>query len=167
MGYADRVPNRAVMSEHQPVPRVVPILGSTDYHLAVAVIARSSGVRCRWRAGSSLLWTPVYLAAHHHGPDDTGHFVGQRDRCELFWLARQQSQEPRRDATLFGPLDDRVAPSTSSRRRLSSPSWLILPGRCLPAVEFSRGVIPIHAAKCRAERKALASGILSAKLTPA
>ena len=34
------------MSEHQPVPRVVPILGSTDYHLAVAVLARSvvSGV---------------------------------------------------------------------------------------------------------------------------
>src|SRR5712671_6360493 len=45
MGYADRVPNRAVMSEHQPVPRVVPILGSTDYHLAVAVLARSS--RCQ------------------------------------------------------------------------------------------------------------------------
>ena len=106
-GLRDRVPNRAVMSEHQPVPRVVPILGSTDYHLAVAVLARSSGVRCRWRAGSSLLWTPVYLAADHHGPDDAGHFVGQRDRCELFWLARQQSQEPRRGATPFGPLDDR------------------------------------------------------------
>src|SRR4029077_284999 len=59
MGYADRVPNRAVMSEHQPVPRVVPILGSTDYHLAVAVLARSSGVTWRWRAGSSLLWTPM------------------------------------------------------------------------------------------------------------
>src|SRR4029077_6144098 len=85
--YADRVPNRAVMSEHQPVPRIVPILGSTDYHLAVAVLACSSGVSCRWQAGSSLLWTPVYLAADHHGPDDAGHFVGQRDRCELFWLA--------------------------------------------------------------------------------
>ena len=34
-----------------------------------------------------------------------------------------------------------VAPSTSNRRRLSSPSRLILPSRCLPPVEFSRGVI--------------------------
>ena len=56
---------------------------------------------------TGLPWTPVYLAGDHHGPDDAGHFVGQRDRCELFWLARQQSQEPRRDATPFGPLDDR------------------------------------------------------------
>ena len=36
MGYADRVPNIPVMSKHQWVPRVVPILGSTDYHLALA-----------------------------------------------------------------------------------------------------------------------------------
>src|SRR5271168_2896015 len=59
-----------------------------------------------------------------------------------------------------------VAPSTSSRRRSSSPCRLILPGRDLPAVEASRGVTPIQAAKCRAERKALGSGTLSAKLTP-
>src|SRR5260370_11477329 len=42
MGYADRVPNMLVMSKHHWVPRVVPILGSTDYHLAVQVLARSS-----------------------------------------------------------------------------------------------------------------------------
>jgi hypothetical protein len=34
-----------------------------------------------------------------------------------------------------------VAPSTSSRRKSSSPCRLILPGRCLPAVAFSRGVM--------------------------
>src|SRR6266436_3695594 len=41
MGYADRVPNTVVMSKHQWVARVVPILGSTDYHLAVQVLART------------------------------------------------------------------------------------------------------------------------------
>src|SRR5690349_14838463 len=107
MGYADRVPNRAVMSEHQWAPRVVPILGSTDRHLAVAVLARSRCVRCRWRAGSGLLWAPVGLAAHHHGPDDAGHLVGQRDRRQLLWLARQQSQQPRRGAAPLGLLNDR------------------------------------------------------------
>src|SRR5216684_6881215 len=73
MGYADPVPNKNVMSKHQRFPRVVPILGSTDRHLAVAVLARSRCARCRWWAGSGLLWTPVGFAAHHHGPDDAGH----------------------------------------------------------------------------------------------
>src|SRR5260370_15033566 len=98
MGYADRVPNRAVMSEHQRIPRVVPILGSTDRHLAAAVLA--SARYCGW-AGSGLLRTSVGLATHHHGPDDTGHLVGQRHRRELLRLARQQSQEPRRCAALL------------------------------------------------------------------
>src|SRR5947207_14033956 len=91
MGYADRVPNMNVMSKHHWVPRVVPILGSTDCHLSAAVLA---GARYRWRAGSGLLGTPVGLAAHHHGPDDAGHLVGQRDRRELLGLARQQFEEP-------------------------------------------------------------------------
>src|SRR5713226_645723 len=34
MGYADRVPNRAVTLERHWIPRAVPILGSTDRHLA-------------------------------------------------------------------------------------------------------------------------------------
>src|SRR5260370_4470684 len=70
MGYADRVPNRNVMSEHQWIPRVVPILGSTDRHLAAAVLASA---RHRGWAGSGLLRTTVGLAAHHHGPHDAGH----------------------------------------------------------------------------------------------
>src|SRR6516225_5513904 len=36
-----------------------------------------------------------------------------------------------------------VAPSTSSRRKSSSPALLILPSRCRPAVESSSGVMPI------------------------
>src|SRR6266446_4087547 len=107
MGYADRVPNRAVMSEHQRIPRVVPILGSTDRHLAVAVLASARCIRYRWWAGSGLLRTSVGLAAHHHGPDDTGHLVGQRHRRELLRLARQQSQEPRRCAARLGLPDHR------------------------------------------------------------
>src|ERR1700730_5633187 len=104
MGYADRVPNRNVMSEHQWIPRVVPILGSTDRHLAAAVLASA---RYRGWAGSGLLRMSVGLAAHHHGPDDAGHLVGQRHRRELLRLARQQSQEPRRGAARLGLLDDR------------------------------------------------------------
>jgi hypothetical protein len=42
-GYADRVPNMAVMSKHRWVPRVVPILGPTDHHLA-AVLASTRAV---------------------------------------------------------------------------------------------------------------------------
>src|SRR5437016_13965401 len=88
MGYADRVPNRDMMSEHQRVPRGVPILGSTDYHLAVAVLARFRCARSRWWPGSCLNRPAIGLAAHHHGPDDAGPLVAQRDRRELLRLAR-------------------------------------------------------------------------------
>src|SRR5713101_5379319 len=182
MGYADRDPNRAVMSEHQWIPRVVPILGSTDRHLAAAVLASARCTRYRWWAGSGLLRTSVGLAAHHHGPDDTGHprpapgqaLLASATAASFFGL---RANNPRSHAEARPGLAcwmTAVAPSTSSRRRLSSPSRLILPSRCLPAVEFSRGVMPIHAAKCRPERKAFGSGTpacagagtLSAKLTP-
>jgi hypothetical protein len=59
-----------------------------------------------------------------------------------------------------------VAPITSNRRRSSSPWRLIPPSRYRPAVEASRGVMPSQEAKCRAERNALGSATLSAKLTP-
>src|SRR5438132_5983727 len=107
MGYADRVPNKNVMSEHQWVPRGVPILGSTDDHLAAAVLARFGCARSRRRAGSGLRRPTVGLAAHHHGPDDAGQLVGQRHRRELLRLARQQFQEPRRGVAALGLLDDR------------------------------------------------------------
>src|SRR5205823_2588003 len=80
MGYADRVPNREVMSEHRWVPRVVPILGPTDRHLAVSLQAPEAVVRV---SGSGRLRSAVEFAAHQHGPDDAGHLVGQRDRREL------------------------------------------------------------------------------------
>jgi len=43
------------MSEHQPVPRVVPILGSTiTILLSLSLLAPVvSGVRCRWRAAQA------------------------------------------------------------------------------------------------------------------
>src|SRR5438105_5569623 len=119
MGCADRAPNTSVMSEHHWIPRVVPILGSTDGHLAVAVLARSrcsSGARCaccRWRTGSGLVRLPVSLAAHHHGPDDASPSVRQRHLCDLLRLVRQQFREPWHSlallapAALFGLLDHR------------------------------------------------------------
>src|SRR5258708_2018250 len=174
MGNADRVPNRAVMSEHQRIPRVVPILGSTDRHLAAAVLASARCTRYRWWAGSGLLRTSVGLAAHHHGPDDTGHLVGHRHPPELLRLPPHPSPHPppTTPGTPAGggpALACRIpggARSTRGGRGLWSPAGLFLPGRCLPAVEFSRGVMPIHAAKCRPERKAFGSGTLSVKLTP-
>src|SRR4051795_11463460 len=98
MGYADRVPNMNVMSKHHWVPRVVPILGSTDCHLSAAVLA---GARYRWRAGSGLLGTPVGLAAHHHGPDDAGHLVGQRTAASFFGL-RASNSRSHAEARPFG-----------------------------------------------------------------
>src|ERR1700730_15234537 len=167
MGYADRVPNRAVMSEHQPVPRVVPILESTDYHLAVAVLARSmvpavGGRRAQASCGRRYT-SPLIIMAQM----TRAILLASATAVSFFGLRASNPKSHGEARPLLARWMTAVAPSTSSRRRLSSPSWLILPGRCLPAVEFSRGVIPIHAAKCRAERKALASGILSAKLTPA
>src|SRR5262252_8250780 len=111
MGYADRVPNIVVMSKHHWTPRVVPILGSTDRHLAVAVLARSRCARrlcCRWRANSGWLRSPVGLAGHHYGPSDAGHLVGQRDGRHLLRLARQQASQPWRGTVLLdGLLDHR------------------------------------------------------------
>ena len=45
MGYADRVPNMKVMSEHRWVPRGVPILGPTDRHLAAVLASARAVVR--------------------------------------------------------------------------------------------------------------------------
>src|ERR1700676_2285817 len=48
-----------------------------------------------------------------------------------------------------------IAPTTSSCRNLSLPALLILPDRCLPAVECSFGVSPNQAARCRPDSESL------------
>src|SRR5438477_592609 len=156
MGYADRVPNIFVMSKHQRVPRVAPILGSTECHLAVAVLARFRCARyagCQRWAGSGLLRPPIGLAAHHHGPDDAGHFVGQRDRRELLRLARQQSQEPRRGAAALGLLDHR----SGAEHEQPAQALVTLAADLAEPLFASRGVLarrdPNPRAKWRAERK--------------
>ena len=87
MGFTDRVPNRAVMSEHRWVPRVVPILGLTDRHLAAVLASARAGHAA---SGLRRCRPAIEFAAHQHGPDDAGHLVGERYRCQLLWLARQQ-----------------------------------------------------------------------------
>src|SRR4029077_2744116 len=174
MGYADRVPNRDMMSEHQRVPRVVPILGSTDDHLAAALLARFECAGSRWWAGSGLRRPAVGLAAHHHGPDDAGHLVGQRDRRDLFRLSRQQSHEPRRGAAGLGGADHRGRPNHQQ------PSQILVAGAADPAELLSPGGRVL--ARCDADpggkTPARAKGfgvryprfregrLLSAKLTP-
>ena len=153
MGYADRVPNISVMSKHQWIPRVVPILGSTDCHLAVAVLARFRCARFRWWGGSGLLRTPVSLAADHHGPDDAGHFVGQRKRGELLWLARKQFQQPWRGGAPLGLPDDRGGaeheqPPQILVARPADPAGPVFAGRGVP-----RGVMPTPGGKVPARAK--------------
>ena len=85
MGYADRVPNITAGSMPQRVSRGVPILGSTDRHLA-AVLATPGQ-----NALSALLGRKrpaIKLTAHHHGPERPSHLVGQRDCRKLFRLTR-------------------------------------------------------------------------------
>ena len=60
MGYADRVPNKKMMSEHRWVPRGVPILGPTDRHLAAVLASQSGGAV----SGSGRLRPVVEFAAH-------------------------------------------------------------------------------------------------------
>src|SRR6202051_1858119 len=52
-----------------------------------------------------------------------------------------------------------VAPATNSLRKTSSPARVILPSLVLPAVEWSLGVSPSQAAKCRPEENAPGSGV--------
>src|SRR5216110_2979293 len=52
-----------------------------------------------------------------------------------------------------------VAPATSRLRKTSSPARVILPSLVLPAVEWSFGVSPSQAAKCRPEGNARGSGV--------
>src|SRR5713101_2916194 len=146
MGYADPVPNKNVMSEHQRFPRVVPILGSTDRHLAAAVLASA---RYRGWAGSGRLWMPVGFAAHHHGPDDAGHprpapgqaLLANATAASFFGLRASNSKSHGEARPLLACWMTAVAPSTSSRRRLSSPSRLILPSRCLHPQWNSRAAL--------------------------
>src|SRR5437899_12408427 len=124
MGYADRVPNRDVMSEHQRVPRVVPILGSTDDHLAAALLARFECARSRWWAGSGLRRPAVGLAAHHHGPDDAAILLASATAATFFGL---RASNPMSHGAVRPGLAARitaVAPITSRRRQSSSPAGL-------------------------------------------
>jgi hypothetical protein len=52
-----------------------------------------------------------------------------------------------------------VAPVTSTLRKASSPARVMTPGLTLPAVEWSFGVRPSQAAKCRADRKSWGAGV--------
>src|SRR5215471_21795400 len=123
--------------------------------------------------GSDRLRLAVEFAAHQHGPDDAGHLVGQRHRRDLFRLRASNCKSQGESVQLTRCALMRrstcrmtaVAPSTSDWRKPSSPCRLILPSRCRPAVECSRGVIPSQAAKWRLERNTVASGTLRAKLT--
>ena len=158
MGYADRVPNRDVMSEHQRVPRVVPILGSTDDHLAAALLARFECARSRWWAGSGLRRpaqaSPLTIMARTM----RAILLASATAATFFGL---RACNPMSHGAVRPGLAARitaVAPITSRRRKSSSPARLIRPSFCRPAVESSRGVRPTQAAKRRPEQKALASG---------
>src|SRR5215472_7056136 len=64
----------------------VPILGSTDRHLAA--VPASARSECGERAFLGRKRPAINLAAHHHGPERPSHLVGQRDCRKLLRLAR-------------------------------------------------------------------------------
>src|SRR3981189_3538107 len=74
-----------------------------------------------------------------------------------FGVLRSRSSRSQPDPRLRFPLaclTTEVAPTTSSRRKLSSPARVILPSLVFPAVKWSFGVKPSQAANSRPERKA-------------
>jgi hypothetical protein len=127
MGYADRVPNKKVMSEHRWIPRGVPILGPTDRHLCCCPCKRQKAVV----TGSGRLWSAVEFAAHQHGSDDASHLVGQRDRRQLFRLARQQLQKPGRIVTAglvgFAAPLDLLDDGSGAEHQQSAQAFIALP----------------------------------------
>src|ERR1700704_4759587 len=76
MGYADRAPKHSGDVEHHRVPRSVPILGSTDRHLA-AVLASARQV---------LMASGLVLLRHIIG-------VGGFARCVAAWTSREGACE--------------------------------------------------------------------------
>src|SRR5579863_7986661 len=104
MGFADRVLNMNVTSQRHWVPRGVPILGSTDRHLA-AVLAFARLVKAMPR--SDRCRPAVDFAADHHRPQRAGHLVGERHGGEFFGLARHEGEKPRRGEARFGGADRR------------------------------------------------------------
>src|ERR1700722_359558 len=150
MGFADRVPNMHATSKRRWVPRVVPILGSTDCHLAAAALV---GARLSLGKGSNGHRRAVDLAARHHRPQDAGYFVGERHGGELFGLARQQLEEPRRGSTRFGGADHRggAEHQEAAQVLVALPAD---PARALAAgggVLLWRGAEPGGEVACRAE----------------
>ena len=89
MGCADRVPKHFGDVAHHRVPRSIPILGSTDRHLAAFL---ASARRVAMVSGLGRLWPAVDLAARHHGPQDAGHLVGQRHGPAASFLGRRASR---------------------------------------------------------------------------
>jgi hypothetical protein len=79
----------------------------------------------------------VAFATDHQLPGDARRLVGQRHRGQLLRLAvdRPASQGECLAGLLLTCLITAMAPTTSVRRRASSPARVITPRRCLPAVE--------------------------------
>jgi hypothetical protein len=162
MGCADRIPNRAVMSKHRWTPRVVPILGLTDRHLA-AVLASARAARAV--SGLCRFGRAVEFAADQHGPDDAGHLVGERHRRELLRLARQQIDKPGRGAAGCGLADD----GGGAEHQQPAQAFVPLPADLAEPLSprgrmVARGDAS-HAAKWRPERNTVASGTPAFSLT--
>ncbi len=125
---------------------------------------------------------PVGFAAHHHGPDDAGHprpapgqaLLANATAASFFGLRASNSNSHGEARPLLACWMTAVAPSTSSRRRLSSPLAADLAGPVLAC----RGVlarrdadpgrkVPARAKALRIRHPRLRGGrLLSAKLTP-
>ena len=80
------------------------------------------------KGGSGRLRLAVEFAAHHHGPQDAGHLVGQRNGGELSRPSRQQLDQPGRGAPGLGKLDHRGGaehqePAQACVTLSTDPAW--------------------------------------------
>ena len=115
-------------------------------------------------SGSGRKRPAIDLAAHPSWPTKSGPSCWPAPRRQPSSAAAPADRTSQGDArpTLAKRMTA-VAPSTKRRRKPSSPCRLMRPGRCRPPEEFSFGVMPSQAAKCRPEANALGSPHLERK----
>ena len=107
---------------------------------------------------------PVRFASGQESPDDPCRLVGQGHRRDLAWLLAQEPAEPwRRVVRSAGGLPEhRLGAENQQSAQIGMAHLGDAAEPLTPPYELCRGTRPSHAANSRAERKALASGMVAA-----
>src|SRR6202022_4032339 len=102
---------------------------------------------------------PVALTLGHHGPRHPRDLVGECDRSDFGWLARQQRGEPGPmfAAVDLGIADDRQRPGPEQTARIAVALFADAAEPFPTPLECCFGTSPIQAEKFRPDRKAFGS----------